>query len=235
MWEDLLDYAGQRGLNLPERTAPLYMKYYQVLEQFNKIMNLTGITDPREAMIKHFIDSLEILALFPGLREKVMDVGSGAGFPGIPLAIACPDVSVTLLDSSDKKVKFLSEAIHSLGLNHLRALRGRAEETGRDPLYRERYPLVLSRAVARLNVLLELCLPFVAPDGVFVAYKGPEAGQELREARNALIELKSCAEQIWEYELPEQRGKRALIVIKKLAPLDEKYPRKSGIPAKRPL
>jgi len=199
MQNEILSYTREKNIVLPPGAPALFLEYHQLLQAENQKVNLTRITQLREVIIKHFIDSLEILALYPDLSEqmpRLLDMGSGAGFPGIPLAIACPGVYLTLFESSGKKARFLQEVTGKLGLKQASALPGREEEKGRDPLYREKYHLVTSRAVARLNILLELCLPFVVPGGIFAAYKGPDAAAEVQAAKNALSELQAEPERI---------------------------------------
>lgn len=235
MWNKLVEYAAVKGVFLSPEAANLFSQYYHLIVQWNKQVNLTRITEPNEALIKHFLDSLELMVLHQPLPSPVLDVGSGAGMPGLPLKLVSPEMQLTLLDSSQKKVAFLQETSRQLLLEQVEAIHGRAEDYGRDPQYRERYPLVVSRAVARLNVLVEYCLPFVETGGIFVSYKGPEGEQECAEAENALKQLNSEVVQIWKYSLPENMGERVLIVMRKNQSLSGKYPRKAGMPTKKPL
>lgn len=235
MVNELAEYLSARGIALPATAAPLFKRYYELLINANRKVNLTRITEQQEVYLKHFLDSLELLAWQRQLSGPLLDVGSGAGLPGFPLKIACPELSLTLLDSSRKRVAFLQEAARELGLEQVTALHGRAEDFGSNQAYREQFPLVVSRAVARLNVLCELCLPFVAPGGYFVAYKGPDGIAELAEAQPALIELGGRNETTWPYVLPHNMGQRLLLIVKKERITPKKFPRKAGIPEKRPL
>jgi len=235
MGNKLAEYLLARGIELPAAAAPLFERYYELLISANEKINLTNITERQEVFIKHFLDSLELLTWRRKLSGSLLDVGSGAGLPGLPLKAVCPELSLTLLDSTRKRVNFLQEAARELGLGQVTALHGRAEDFGRNQTYREQFPLVVSRAVARLNVLCELCLPFVEPGGYFVAYKGPDGVAELADAQTALMELGGRDEVVWPYTLPLNMGQRLLILIKKERTTPAKYPRKAGIPEKRPL
>lgn len=235
MWDKLAEFAANKGIPLSSEAIQLFSQYYDLLIQGNKQVNLTRITEPNETVIKHMLDSLELMVLCKQMPSPILDVGSGAGLPGLALKIANTEIQLTLLDSSQKKVAFLQETSQQLLLDHVDAIHGRAEDYGRNPQYREKFPMVVSRAVARLNVLVELCLPFVEPGGLFAAYKGPEGDQECADAENALRQLNSEVVQTWKYSLPENMGERVLILIRKNQPLSAKYPRKAGMPAKRPL
>lgn len=234
MWDELYDLA-PREVKLPPGSARLFCLYYEQLIKASRKTNLTRILEPRQVLVKHFIDSLAVLSWNPVLTGPLLDVGSGAGLPGIPLKIARPDLEVQLLDSAQKRVDYLREVISLLGLPGLEVLHGRAEQLARKDSYRDSFPIVVSRALARLPVLLELCLPFVRPGGRFVAYKGPEAGQELSTAGRALEELGASFGEMFSYRLPEEHGERCLLIFHKLAKTADKYPRKPGFPEKRPL
>lgn len=235
MWDRLITLCAEQNIQLPDEAADLFAKYYQLLLAGNEKCNLTRITDPDEALIKHFFDSLQLLAWCPQPSGPILDVGSGAGFPGIPIKIARPEIPMVMVDSSKKRVDFLNESGAALGLKELLAIHGRAENVARLPDHRDKYQLVVSRAVARLPVLLELCLPFVAPDGIFVSYKGPEAGQEVSESARALKELHSRLDKQNDYTLPDNMGKRSLLMFYKEGITPVQYPRKAGIPEKRPM
>lgn len=234
MWDELYALA-PRELKLPPGSARLFSIYYEQLVTANQKTNLTGITEPHQVLVKHFLDSLAVLSWNPSLTGPLLDVGSGAGLPGIPLKIARPELQVQLLDSAQKRVAFLRAVAGQLCLPGLAVLHGRAEDLARQDGYRDRFPLVVSRALARLPVLLELCLPFVRPGGRFVAYKGPEAAQELSEAGRALKELGAVAEEPFPYSLPGNCGERRLLIFVKTDETSAKYPRRAGIPEKRPL
>ena len=235
MWADLLQFAANYEIKLAADSPSLFEQYYRILVDANKRFNLTSITEPQEVLIKHFLDSLMLLSLFPLQAEKILDVGSGAGLPGVPLKIARPRLFLTLLDSLQKRVKFLQQLTKQLQLDQVECYHGRAENLGQKDPWRENYDFVLARAVARLNVLTELCLPFVRVGGYFVAYKGPEGERELQEAEYAITELGGEKGKIWHYELPQKMGIRTLLVIKKIKSTPIKYPRKAGLPSKRPL
>ncbi len=204
------------------------------LVERNRQVNLTAITDPEEIREKHFADSLAILE-WKGLAEcrKALDLGTGGGFPGLPIAIVCPQIDVTMMDSVEKKLGFVDEMIGELGLANARTLWERAEEAGRSKDYRETYDLVVSRAVAPLPVLIEYSLPFLRIGGAFVAYKS-NAGKEIDESGRALSELGGTAEEVMDYAVAGG-DKRSLIIIRKTQPTPDKYPRRTGKPAKSPL
>lgn len=230
----ILRYAGERGIVLPDGAAEKFLAYGRVLAEYNRQLNLTRITGEQDTTVKHFLDSLE-LARFLAAEDNLLDVGSGAGFPGIPLKIALPALKVTLLESQKKKCRFLEEAIRILELENIEVVNGRAEDLARHPGFREKFAVVTARALAPLPVLLELCIPFVRPGGLFAAYKGPDYESELARASFALKELAAVKKSIHLYELPGGAGERALLFFRRTGPLPDRYPRKAGIPAKRPL
>ena len=231
----IIEYISKTGLTLSETQAGQLNDYYGLLVEWNSFMNLTAITEEEDVLAKHFADSL----LYVPEKDActLLDVGSGAGFPGIPLKIAHPELSVTLLDSLGKRVKFLNEVINRLGLKDISAIHGRAEDLARDAAQREHYDIVCSRAVAHMRVLSEYCLPFVKTGGVFVAYKSAEesASGEAEEAANALKILGGKAEEPLRTALPEDGPERLLIPVRKIAPCAKKYPRRAGTPLKEPL
>lgn len=235
MYEEMVELAKNMGVRLSLEVIPLFERYAALLLQENKNKNLTRITEPREIMIKHFLDSLALLAAGGCPQGPLLDVGSGAGMPGIPLKIACPGLQLTMLDAQKKRAAFLMLAAERLALSATKVLHRRAEDAARLTAYREAFPVVVSRAVAPLNTLVELCLPFVAVGGFFVAYKGPEGENEAQKARPAMTELGCDAYDVLVYQLPEKKGERTLLLLKKNRPTPEKYPRKAGLPAKRPL
>jgi 16S rRNA (guanine527-N7)-methyltransferase len=218
----------QFGLN--DDQLQQFAKYYELLIEKNKMMNLTAITDKRELYIKHFYDSLTISRAI-NLQEvtSVLDVGTGAGFPGIPLKIAFPHLRVVLLDSLQKRVHFLQEVGGALDLKHVEYIHGRAEEIAHKSEYREQFDLVTSRAVAKLNVLAEYCVPFVRSDGLFVAMKGAEVQEEVATAKQALFLLGRATCETVPLALPDNRGERHLLVIQKKQATPKKYPRKAGV------
>lgn len=228
------------GVMLTDEQMDRFFRYYKMLVEKNKVMNLTAITEEREVVTKHFVDSLSLVQIFPAWKEmkkgiSVMDVGTGAGFPGIPLKIAFPRHTVTLLDSLNKRVKFLDEVCSALDLDGIKAVHGRAEDFGRDINYREKFDCCVSRAVANLAVLAEYCMPFVKVGGVFVSYKSGEVEKEVKEAEKAIRILGGNTEQIYSFVLPGTEMKRSFVLIRKEKALAKKYPRKAGMPSKEPL
>ena len=235
MWSKIVEYAVGNGISLPSGAENVFAEYYRLLTDANRTVNLTRITCPQEVMIKHFLDSIMPLNWCQEPFGSLLDVGSGAGFPGIPLKIARPELRVFLLDSARKKVDFLNKAIEALHLTEIRAVQGRAEDLGRQQDYRDNFDLVVSRALAPLNILLEYCLPFVRKGGLFIAYKGSDYIDELSSASFALLQLKSSLQEERYYNLPGGLGERALLIFKKDDDTPKKYPRRAGTPNKRPL
>lgn len=225
------------GLPLSDSQIVAMTRYYSLLVEWNEKMNLTAVTEPREAAVKHIVDSLMISHYLKGsyLQGPLVDVGTGAGLPGIPLKLAYPDVEMALLDSLQKRLTFLKEVISQLGLQGIGVYHFRAEDAGRSKEHREQYEVVVARAVARLPVLLEYCLPLCRVGGVFVAYKGPDVGEEVSEAQRAAQVLGGSLVQTVKYELPDEMGSRSLVVYEKIQPTPKKYPRRAGTPAKQPL
>ncbi len=212
-------------------------KYYEILVEKNKVMNLTAITEYEDVLKKHFLDSLALCQMIDLKEKKVklLDLGTGAGFPGIPLKIFFPELEITLMDSLNKRIIFLQEVIAELGLTKIAAVHGRAEETALKPEYREKYDFCVSRAVARLVSLAEFCLPFVKQGGYFVPYKSGEIQVELQEAKFAVRELGGEIINTQEFQLPNSDIHRTLIQIKKIKQTPKKYPRAGGKPLKQPL
>lgn len=212
-----------------------FSRYADLLVQWNLKINLTAITAPDEIVVKHFIDSLIPLTLLPSLQEgaKVVDIGTGAGFPGIPWKIARPDLDLTLLDSLNKRIGFLNEVLSSLSLGG-KAVHMRAEDGGRKQEYRERFDLATARAVASLGVLAEYCLPYVKAGGYFAALKGGEVEEELEQAKYAIRLLGGKCRKVFSYSLPDGSG-RSLVLIQKISQTSTKYPRSSSQMAKKPL
>lgn len=199
-------------------------------------MNLTAIEEPTEVAYKHFVDSACLLRVVPDLQQKSMiDIGTGAGFPGVPLKIMEPALNLTLFDSLNKRITFLQELCKQLGLQGVQAVHGRAEEFGIKPEYRAQYDLATARAVARMPVLLEICLPFVKKGGIFIALKGPELENEIAESSNALKELGGKVVDVQQFTLADGAYTRNLAVIEKVKDTPKKYPRKAGTPQKKPL
>lgn len=224
------------GISLNNKQINMFKRYMELLKEWNQRLNLTAITDDLEIAVKHFIDSLTCAATgYVSSNVKVIDVGTGAGFPGIPLKIAYPEMQLVLLDSLKKRIEFLDVLVRELGLNGVTALHGRAEDIAQMGEYRETFDLCLSRAVAHLSVLSEYCIPFIRCGGTFLAMKGPGFQQETQEARNAVQILGGEIEGIKEFVLPETDITHFIVIIKKIGFTPSKYPRKAGKPAKKPL
>lgn len=215
-----------------------FYQYYELLDEWNKVMNLTAITDQKEVITKHFVDSLALVKAAGEISTKeykIIDIGTGAGFPGIPLKIAFPQLKITLMDSLNKKIKFLNEVIEQLGLKEITAVHSRAEDLGRDKDYREKYDLSVSRAVANLSTLSEYCMPFVKPGGFFISYKSGKIEEELSSAKHAIFLLGGKVNEIESFTLDGAEAERTLIKIEKVSEISKKYPRKAGVPGKEPL
>jgi len=226
------------GLGLSPKALAAFQIYYEELIAWNERANLTAITDYREVQIKHFLDSLScllVLRRLPIERWRSLDVGAGAGFPGLPLKIARPQMEFTLLEAKKRRVQFLQYLLGRLRLSGIEVVRGRAEELGQKPGHREGYDLVLARAVATLPVLLEYALPLCRMGGMVIAQKGPDIKEELEASQLALKILGGRLREVRDLELPHSMGQRNLVVVEKVAPTPEKYPRRPGVPAKRPL
>ena len=231
--ELLLSGLEQLGLSASPQAVDDLLCFSALLLEKNKVMNLTAVTDPREVVTRHFLDCA---ALAPQLQPggRVLDVGTGAGFPGLPLAVLCPQSTFVLLDAQRKRIDFLSDVIAALGLSNCTAVHARAEDGGRDPALRERFDCATARAVAGMNVLSEYCLPFVKTGGVFAALKGPQMEEELPLARKAISVLGGKVERVETYALPGG-DRRALALVRKSRPTPKAYPRQGGKIKKSPL
>lgn len=231
----------KEGLNnleikLTDRQISQFIEYYRLLIEWNKIMNLTAITDFEEVINKHFIDSLAVVkALDMSRNISVIDIGTGAGFPGIPLKIAFPDLNIVLLDSLNKRINFLNEVINKLELNDIYTIHGRAEDFSRDLMYREKFDLCVSRAVANLAVLAEYCMPYVKVGGSFISYKSGKIEEELEASKKAVSMLGGKIKRSVLFCIPNTDIERAFISINKAKKTPIKYPRKAGVPSKNPI
>lgn len=226
----------ERGIELTDRQLEQFELYYRELVAWNEKMNLTAITDREQVYMKHFYDSVTPSFFLPFKRDaSIVDVGSGAGFPGIPLKIVFPHLRLTIVDSLNKRIRFLEHVVDLLELKHVSCVHARAEDAGRKPELRDKFDYAAARAVARLNVLVELCLPFVATGGLFMAMKGMAAADERVEAGFSLAQLNGKLEQTYSFELPRQLGERHIITVRKTGATPRLYPRKAGLPGKQPL
>lgn len=224
------------NIDLSEGQIRQLNTFYQMLTETNKVMNLTAITDYDEVAIKHFADSAAIHNVYDLSNVKsLIDVGTGAGFPGIVLKVIYPEIKIVLLDSLNKRVLFLNRVIETLGLKGVSAVHGRAEDLARNKLHREKYDLCVSRAVARLSSLSEYCIPFVKTGGAFVSYKAAGCEQEVEESINAIRLLGGKIRETASYALREQELVRMFVIIDKIKPTAARYPRKAGMPSKEPL
>lgn len=237
----LKEICNRININVSDKQIEKFNLYYETLIEKNKVMNLTAITEKEDVIIKHFLDSI---AIIPYLKEKnilvekdfkIIDIGTGAGFPGIPLKIMLPECQFTLLDSLNKRVGFLNEVINELSLDNIEAIHGRAEDIASDKMYRENYNLCVSRAVANLSTLSEYCLPFVKKDGYFISYKAGDSEEEINKSKNAIKLLGGKINKVEDFVLPETDANRVFVMIKKISNTDKKYPRKAGVPSKKPL
>ena len=224
------------GISLTEKQTEQFLEYYKLLIEWNEVMNLTAITEFEEVLSKHFVDSCALgKAVSMEGEKRLLDVGTGAGFPGIPLKIVYPELEVVLLDSLNKRVKFLNAVIENLGLTGITAIHGRAEDIAKQKEDREGFDLVVSRAVANLSSLSEYCLPFVKTGGMFVPYKSGSVDTELSEASRAIKVLGGEYRDTVRFELPGTDIDRTLVVIEKVKETPKKYPRKAGTPSKEPI
>lgn len=224
------------GITLTEKQYEQFDKYYELLVEWNKVMNLTGITEYEEVNEKHFIDSLSIVKVIDVNKvNSVIDIGTGAGFPGIPLKIAFPHLKITLLDSLNKRIKYLNTVIEELGLEDIQTIHGRAEDFARKEEHREQYDLAVSRAVANLSTLSELCVPYVKVGGMFIPYKSGEIEDEVKEAQTAIKVLGGKQKEIVKFTLPGSDINRSFVKIDKVKNTGKKFPRKAGLPGKEPI
>lgn len=234
--DELKAVAKEYGLELTTAQIAQFNTYYDLLIEWNQKINLTAITEPKDVAIKHMIDSLSCFK--PNLFEEncsLIDVGTGAGFPGLPLKIFFPSLKLTLLDSLNKRVKFLQLVVDTLGLKDVNVIHARSEEAARNKKYREQFDFATARAVARLPILCEYCLPFVKKDGMFIALKGRQYEEEITEASKAIKILGGKLVKTMPVKLPEIDDKRAVIYVQKVKATPKTYPRKAGTPEKNPI
>ena len=249
--DKLKNLAKNYNIELSDKQLDMFRKYYEMLIETNKVMNLTAITEFDEVITKHFIDSLSIAGVYSEILQysddnnddnnvdnsifKLIDIGTGAGFPGIPLKIAFPKIDVVLIDSLNKRVKFLENVINKLELSNIVAVHGRAEEMARNKEYRECFDLCVSRAVANLSTLSEYCLPFVNINGKFISYKASDIEEEVNNANKAITTLGGNLTEVKKLSLPETDIERAFVIIDKVKKTPKVYPRKAGTASKNPL
>lgn len=230
------DQLAGSGITLSDQQMSQFDRYFTLLVEWNEKINLTAITAKDEVYEKHFFDSLSASFFFDFSKvQTVIDIGAGAGFPSLPIKIVHPHLQVTIVDSLNKRITFLQHLAKELGLEGITCVHGRAEELGVNPQYRDRFDVVTARAVARLNVLSEFCMPFAKVGGTFVVLKGAEASNELDEAKKAIKTLGGKTEKLESFQLPTEQAERSIILINKLTPTPKGYPRKPGIPAKKPI
>ena len=249
--ERLRKYAKEFDIELSDEQIEMFNVYYKMLIETNKVMNLTAITDYDEVITKHFIDSISLALVYPRISEyakgndnslgsieetiNIIDLGTGAGFPGIPLKIVFPNIEIVLMDSLNKRINFLQSVINELGLKKITAIHGRAEEMAKKSEYRESFDLCVSRAVANLSTLSEYCIPFVKKNGYFISYKASEVETEVDNAKKAIEILGGNLTEVKKLTLPESEIERSFIIIKKEKNTPKAYPRKAGTASKNPL
>lgn len=231
----LINSLKKWNIDISENQLEQFRLYYELLVDWNTRMNLTSITEKEEVIDKHFVDSVALYNYKDYKNKSLLDVGTGAGFPGIPLKIICPECRVVLLDSLAKRVTFLNEVISKLGLNDITATHGRAEDIARDNNYRESFDIVVSRAVANLSTLSEYCLPFVKVKGDFVSYKSGNIEEEINLGKKAIDVLGGKIGEVQKFIPPDTDFERSLVFINKVKTTSKKYPRKAGTPSKEPI
>ena len=227
-------YLEKLEIKLDEKQMTQFYEYMKLLIEWNEKINLTAITEPEEIILKHFVDSLTI-AKYIKKDAQLVDVGTGAGFPGIPLKIYRKDIKITLMDSLNKRINFLKEVIEKLGLKEIKTVHSRAEEFGKNKNYREKFDISTSRAVANMSTLAEYLIPCLKESGIAIAMKGPDVEEELEKSKNAIQTLGGEISNIENFNLPDSDIKRNVILIKKIKKTPAKFPRKPGTPAKEPL
>jgi len=234
--EQFKQALSEKGINLTDTQLEQYNRYYELLVEWNEKMNLTAITEKEEVYLKHFYDSISAAFFFDFSKEMtICDVGAGAGFPSIPIKIAFPHLNVTIVDSLNKRITFLEHLAKELKLENVRFIHDRAETFGQNAAHREQYEVVMARAVARLSVLSELCIPLVKVGGNFVAMKGASAQDEMEVGKKAVTTLGGKIISTNYFVLPEEESERNIVIIKKEKNTPKKYPRKPGVPNKTPI
>ncbi len=236
----LLEQAAKLNIELSDQQIKQFQIYYEMLVETNKVMNLTAITELDEVITKHFVDSIALAAVYPEICEdhnviKVLDLGTGAGFPGLPLKIVFPHLQITLMDSLNKRVKFLQSVIDELELTNIIAVHGRAEEAARNVAYREQFDLCVSRAVANTATLSEYCLPFIKVGGKFIPYKASDIEEELNQGKKAIHVLGGKLTEVKKLLLPDSDIERSFLFIDKVQKTPKTYPRKAGTASKEPI
>lgn len=236
MKEKLHVLCEKNGIQLSDEQLKQFSIFYDYMIEMNQVMNLTSITEEDEVILKHFYDSMSVIKYYYFHDQiNVIDVGTGAGFPGIPLAILLPNVQFTLMDSLNKRITFLNEVVKKCGLKNVECIHSRAEELAKDGDYRENYDVCVSRAVANLSVLLEYCIPFIKKGGKFISYKSISSEEELTDSKNAQNKLCCKLKENISFELPDTDIKRNFLIFEKFDHTADKYPRNNGIPRKKPL
>lgn len=234
--ETFLKMLKEQGIELTEQQQQQFQRYFEVLVEWNEKMNLTAITDQKEVYLKHFYDSITAAFYYDFSKPmEICDVGAGAGFPSLPLKIVYPHLKVTIVDSLNKRIGFLTHLAKELGLKDTTFIHDRAESFGKNKKYRESFDLVTARAVARMSVLSELCFPLVKVGGTFIAMKGPNFKQEMEDGNKAIKLLGGDLLNLYTFELPEENSERNIAIFKKEMKTPGKYPRKPGVPNKMPL
>lgn len=236
MKEKLYELCKNNKIDLSDKQLEQFQIFYDYMIEMNQVMNLTSITEEDEVILKHFYDSMSVVKYYDfNQGEYVIDVGTGAGFPGIPLAILLPGIQFTLMDSLNKRITFLKDVVEKCGLKNVECIHSRAEELAKDEKYREKYDICVSRAVANLSILLEYCIPFIKKGGKFISYKSISSEEELSASKNAQNKLCCKLKNNISFELPDTDNKRNFLIFEKFDLTASKYPRNNGIPRKKPL
>ena len=231
----LRECAKKLNIELSEEQLEQYQVFYEMLIETNKVMNLTAITEKKEVIVKHFLDSIAISRYVDVSHSKIIDIGTGAGFPGVPLKILYPECEITMLDSLNKRIQFINKVVDVLNLKKVQAVHARAEDYAHDRQYRQQYDYAVSRAVANLSTLSEYCLPFVKVGGQFISYKSGNIEEELQNSKSAIFLCGGKLDRVEHFRLEEADSDRTFVLIDKKSNTAKQYPRKSGIPSKKPL